>query len=118
MRPVERNFENDLIGREERAAVLVIEGARILDPAEGLDMTGDIVIEGKKIRGTYPAGLGREEARRAALMRTLDAVNKKFGRDCLIFGAQGLGEADWHMRQEHRSPRMTTRWDELPLVRC
>ena len=65
MRPVERNFENDLIGREERAAVLVIEGARILDPAEGLDMTGDIVIEGEKIRGTYPAGLGREEARRA-----------------------------------------------------
>lgn len=60
----------------------------------------------------------QEEARRAALMRTLDAVNKKFGRDCLIFGAQGLGEADWHMRQEHRSPRMTTRWDELPLVRC
>ena len=65
MRPVERLFENDLIGREERAAVLVIEGARILDPAEGLDMTGDIVIEGEKIRGTYPAGLGREEARRA-----------------------------------------------------
>ena len=44
--------------------MLVIEGARILDPAEGLDMIGDIVIEGEKIRGTYPAGLGREEARR------------------------------------------------------
>lgn len=60
----------------------------------------------------------REEQRRAALMRTLDRINAKFGRDCLIFGAQGLGDADWHMRQDHRSPRMTTRWDELPLVRC
>lgn len=60
----------------------------------------------------------REERRRAALMRTLDAINAKFGRECVIFGAQGLGEADWHMRQERRSPRMTTRWDELPRVRC
>lgn len=60
----------------------------------------------------------QEERRRAALMRTLDAINAKFGRECVIFGAQGLGEADWHMRQQRRSPRMTTRWDELPLVRC
>lgn len=60
----------------------------------------------------------REERRRAALMRTLDAINAKFGRECVMFGAQGLGEADWHMRQERRSPRMTTRWDELPRVRC
>ena len=59
-----------------------------------------------------------EERRREALMRTLDAINGKFGRESIIFGAQGLGDADWHMRQAHRSPRLTTRWSELPRVRC
>ena len=46
----------------------------------------------------------------------LDAVNARFGRQTLHFGAEGLGAAPWHMRQEHRSPRLTTRWDELPTV--
>ena len=59
-----------------------------------------------------------EDRRRQALMRALDAINGKFGRESIFFGAQGLGEADWHMRQAHRSPRLTTRWNELPQVRC
>ncbi|QCC85101.1 Y-family DNA polymerase [Desulfovibrio desulfuricans] len=58
------------------------------------------------------------DGRRKRLMRSLDAINGRFGRDTIIFGAQGMGDAPWHMRQEHRSPRMTTCWDELPLARC
>ena len=56
--------------------------------------------------------------RRQRLMRSLDDINGRFGRDTVIFGAQGMGQAPWHMRQEHRSPRMTTCWDEIPLARC
>ena len=56
--------------------------------------------------------------RRQRLMRSLDDINGRFGRDTVIFGAQGMGHAPWHMRQEHRSPRVTTCWDELPLARC
>ena len=45
--------------------MLIIEGARILDPAAGRDAVGDIVIEGERIRETRPVGLGREAARQA-----------------------------------------------------
>ena len=58
------------------------------------------------------------DGRRQRLMRSLDDINGRFGRNTVIFGAQGMGHAPWHMRQEHRSPRMTTCWDEIPLVRC
>ena len=58
------------------------------------------------------------DGRRQSLMRSLDNINNRFGRDTVIFGAQGMGEAPWHMRQEHRSPRLTTSWDELPIARC
>ena len=58
------------------------------------------------------------DKRRQRLMRSLDDINGRFGRDTVIFGAQGMGHAPWHMRQEHRSPRMTTCWDEIPLAHC
>lgn len=58
------------------------------------------------------------DGRRQRLMRSLDDINGRFGRNTVIFGAQGMGDAPWHMRQEHRSPRATTCWDEIPLVRC
>ena len=59
------------------------------------------------------AGAG---ARSAELMSVLDAVNRTFGRDVLRTGASGT-EKRWAMRSENRSPRYTTRWDELPVAR-
>ena len=61
-----------------------------------------------------------EDAKRESLMATLDNVNKRFGRGTLRFGSEGpaQGQADWHMRQERRSPRMTTCWGELPKAYC
>ena len=54
-------------------------------------------------------------AKSANLMAVLDAVNRAFGRDTIKSGASGLAQR-WAMRSENRSPRYTTRWDELPLV--
>jgi Domain of unknown function (DUF4113) len=34
----------------------------------------------------------------------------------ILFGAQGIGRA-WKMRQERRSPRYTTRWGDILVVR-
>ena len=51
-----------------------------------------------------------------ALMQALDKVNATYGRGTLVLAAAGLGAKPWHMRQERRSPRYTTRWAELPLV--
>lgn len=52
-------------------------------------------------------------ARSSRLMATMDAVNRQFGKGVLRTGASGTTRR-WAMRANNRSPRYTTRWDELP----
>ena len=60
---------------------------------------------------------------RAALMQAMDALNRRFGRGALRIGssttaaANDVGTASWSVRQERRTSRYTTRWDEMPVVR-
>ena len=54
-------------------------------------------------------------AKSTRLMAVMDAVNREFGRDVLRSGACGVAQR-WAMRSENRSPRYTTRWDELPVA--
>lgn len=56
------------------------------------------------------------DPRRAALMSTMDRINRDYGRGTLRLGSEGIRK-DWAMRQEKRSPCWTTRWDELIRVR-
>lgn len=59
------------------------------------------------------------ERKQARLMCALDAVNDRFGRGTLTLGSAGLSQAPgrrWTMRQERRTPRYTTCWDELLTV--
>ncbi|OLN26906.1 Error-prone, lesion bypass DNA polymerase V (UmuC) [Desulfovibrio sp. DV] len=58
-----------------------------------------------------------EAARNERLMAALDAVNAKWGQDTLAPAACGITRP-WAMRQEKRSPRYTTDWDELPVARA
>ncbi|WP_421780765.1 Y-family DNA polymerase [Kiloniella litopenaei] len=51
-----------------------------------------------------------------SLMRVLDDLNRSHGRDTVRFAASGIDE-DWKMRQKMISPRYTTRWSDLPVVR-
>ncbi len=57
------------------------------------------------------------DPRRDKLMETLDQINRQFGRGTLRLAAENLSQG-WAMRQKLRSPRYTTRWDELPQVRA
>ena len=57
-----------------------------------------------------------EQPRHRALMQALDKVNATYGRGTLVLAAAGLGAKPWHMRQERRSNRYTTRWAELPVA--
>ena len=50
------------------------------------------------------------------LMNIVDRVNKEQGPNTLFFGAQGVNR-EWKMRCGLRSPRYTTQWDELLMVR-
>jgi len=63
------------------------------------------------------------DAARVKLMSAMDALNHRFGRDSVRLGSQALASNGaevrvWATKQERRSPRYTTRWDEMPVVRA
>ncbi len=52
---------------------------------------------------------------RGQLMNTLQAMKRKYGADCIQAGYASR-QTVWKMKQEHRSPRYTTCWNELLSV--
>jgi DNA polymerase V len=60
----------------------------------------------------------RNEARQR-LMQTLDGVNKRYGRGTIKLASAGTQTQHnlWQMRQLRMTPRYTTNWDELGIVR-
>ena len=52
----------------------------------------------------------------AQLMSALDQVNDRFGKKTLVLASEGM-ERSWALRADHRSPRYTTRIEDLPVVR-
>jgi DNA polymerase V len=62
-----------------------------------------------------PGQLDREQG--TALMAALDACNRRFGRGAVVPAAAGLAtKREWSTRFEMRSPRYTTRLEEIPVV--
>ncbi|MCH2162744.1 MAG: Y-family DNA polymerase [Phycisphaerales bacterium] len=59
----------------------------------------------------------RDQVRDARLMQAMDAINTQLGPGTLHPAATGLQSREWHMQRNNRSPRYTTRWDELPRTR-
>jgi DNA polymerase V len=59
----------------------------------------------------------RDAERSKLLMATLDNLNRQFGSRTVQYASAGL-EKNWGMRQERRSPRWTTAWDELLVARA
>ncbi|MFN5359281.1 MAG: Y-family DNA polymerase [Bacteroidota bacterium] len=57
-----------------------------------------------------------DDPKKAALMKMIDNVNFSMRGHLLNFAAAGTA-GHWKMRQEMRSPRYTTRWEELFLIR-
>ncbi|MFN4144934.1 MAG: Y-family DNA polymerase [Runella sp.] len=50
-------------------------------------------------------------------MEALDKLNQKMGRDTVRVLAQGF-DRSWHLKQERRTRRYTTNWNELLVVRA
>jgi len=57
-----------------------------------------------------------DRERSQKLMAAIDAINREWGSGTIRYGAVGLRPA-WIMRCTRRSPRYTTRWEELAVVR-
>jgi DNA polymerase V len=55
---------------------------------------------------------------RSRLMEALDGLNRRYGRGTVVMGSSGVGERprQWTMKQERRTPRYTTRVDEVLVV--
>ena len=51
------------------------------------------------------------------LDRIVDGLNRKLGRNAIRYGSMGV-KSGWAMRQERRSRKFTTRWDELPVAKA
>ncbi len=49
------------------------------------------------------------------VMKTVDGINEKMGRDTVRFGICGTRQ-DWKMLSKMRSPSYTTRWDQILAV--
>ena len=100
------------------AALRILRG--IYRPGYAYQKTGvmllDLGAEGCRQLTLFDAPAVRERPRKA-LMAAMDNVNATYGRGTLILASAGLGAKPWHMKQERRSRRYTTRWAELPVVR-
>ena len=97
IRPLFRDYRREGI-RYYKAGVMLME----LSPAEE---TPGALFSGE------PAG------RTERLMEALDRVNGRMGRETLRLGMEGFRRA-WWVKAERRSPRYTTRWEEIPVVRA
>ncbi|NMM19747.1 MAG: DUF4113 domain-containing protein [Rhodoferax sp.] len=52
-------------------------------------------------------------------MDAMDGLNPRFDRGALHLASAGLTEElrPWSMKQERRTPRYATEWDEMPVAR-
>ncbi|MDH5186757.1 MAG: DUF4113 domain-containing protein, partial [candidate division WOR-3 bacterium] len=54
---------------------------------------------------------------RKPLLAMIDELNTKLGNRTIQYAAEGI-EKNWRMRQAKKTPRFTTQWTELPLVKA
>jgi DNA polymerase V len=59
---------------------------------------------------------GYERPRATRLMAAMDSINSIYGMNTATFAGAGIAQP-WRMQSARRSPRYTTRWEELPVVR-
>jgi DNA polymerase V len=64
------------------------------------------------------ASLFREpDARLDKVMQMLDGLNREYGRNTLYLASCGIQQR-WAMLHQNRTPRYTTRWNELPKAKA
>lgn len=77
-------------------------------------MLGDFYSHGVAQLNLFDDNVPRQNSEK--LMEVLDHLNAKDGRGTLYFAGQGIQTA-WQMKREMLSPRYTTRFSDLPVVR-
>jgi len=57
------------------------------------------------------------EERGQRFMEAVDAINRRWGRGTASFAVPARAGREWRMRRRFLSPRYTTCWEELPVVK-
>ena len=57
-----------------------------------------------------------DKNKKSKLMKTIDNINTKWGRNTVHYASTGIDKL-WKMRQAKKSPRFTTQWKEIPIVK-
>ncbi|HET6622865.1 MAG TPA: DUF4113 domain-containing protein, partial [Candidatus Saccharimonadales bacterium] len=60
----------------------------------------------------------QQRQRRQRLMEEVDRLNRRFGGGTVSYAVEDKLSANWRSKHEHRSPRYTTRWTDLPLLKA
>ena len=109
--PVATSSTNELI----KPAVLLVD--KLFEPGRIYKKAG-VMLSGLVPDETIQGNLFAEEKHngKRLLMDMLDNVNFAMRDDIIKFASSGTTR-DWKMRQELRSPRYTTRWNEMFVVK-
>ncbi len=108
--PVPTNLNSEFMGAADHSIRLLWEKGGRWKKA-GVLMLGLVDAGAQQTSFLDPVDRKRE----GALMRTMDAINRKHGRAVLRSGTTGLSR-QWRPLAERCSPRYTTQWDELLKV--
>lgn len=76
------------------------------------ELTGEREYQPDLLGEVDPSGIETGRTR----LEALDTLNERYGKRTLYYAAEDLSQA-WQPRQQSRSPRYTTNWEELPVVR-
>lgn len=61
----------------------------------------------------------QSDPRHKVLMKTIDEIHKKIGKDMVLYGIQNFDKKKkWGMRQDYLSPCFTTRLEDIPILKC
>lgn len=74
----------------------------------------DLIPEANIIPDLFLGGLN---PKRQQVLQTVDALNARFGKGTLFYGAMGT-DPQWKMRSESLSRHYTTDWEELALAKA
>ena len=108
--PMATSATNELIKPAVQLVDKLYEQGRVYKKA-------GVMLSGLVPDATIQGNLFAEEANnnRRLLMSMIDNVNFAMRNDIVKFAASGTTR-DWKMRQELRSPRYTTRWNEIKTI--
>ncbi len=109
-----------------RGASFVKASRRLLEPiyqgGHGYKKAGVCLYNIRPSRPHQESLFGQGRREDEDLMEAVDHVNRKHGKGAIGLAAAGLpgGKGnlgrEWTMKRQKRSPRYTTRWDELPVA--